>query len=131
MSSAKVTFLSSGAQTATAQGSGQAVANLSELAVVCDVTVASGTMSVWLQTSADDGTTWSDLPFELALVSDPTSETPSTAATTNTRNILESINATATAMAKYTKFGSLVRAAWYIAGSGATFTLSIKAVGKT
>lgn len=131
MSSTRIDVQDSGAQTATAQGGSKAVGNITDLGVFVEATIASGTCSIWIQASSDGGTTWYDLPYELVLTSDPTAATPSVAAVINDRNILSEINAVASAFAKYRNFGDLVRAAWYIAGSGATFTFSVKGIGKT
>jgi len=128
MSATRIEILASGAQTATAQGGAIAVGNMKELGVMADVTVASGTLTVYLQSSSDGGTTWFDLPYDLALVTAATAAAGT--ATASNRNIHSSITATAKAMAQYAKFGDLVRGAWVISGSGATFTFSIKAVGK-
>jgi len=130
MSATRLELLASGAQTATAQGSGITVANLAELAVMADVTAASGTLTVYLQSSNDGGTTWFDVMAESACVL-TTGVGPGTTGT-DVRNIFAgSVTAAAKGYAKYKTFGDYVRAAWIISGSGATFTFSVKAVGKT
>lgn len=129
MSSTRIELLASAAQTATAQGSGIAVGNLKELAITVDVTVASGTLTPYLQSSNDGGTTWFDLMAESVCV--VTSGVGPGTTGTNVRNIFAgSATTVMKGYAKYSTFGDYVRAAWIISGAGATFTFGVKAVGK-
>src|SRR3972149_1956395 len=116
MSATRIEVLASGAQTATARLPPCAVA---------DVTVASGTLSLFLQAGAGGGSRGTVPPFELALVSGVTVATNGTV-TSNNRNIHNQITGTARAYAIYRVLTDLIRPAWVISGSGATFTFSVK-----
>lgn len=145
MSKTLFSIQDTGAQTATAQGGAVAVSGVKALAVCVDVTASSGSLSVFLQ-STMDGTNWVDIPFDLSLNNAPTTHTEGTRriAGVNTtqstgnnrgdggcRNMVEALSsATIRTFARYTIFGTQVRGAWVISGSGATHTFSIKAVGE-
>jgi hypothetical protein len=145
---AKTTFAiqSSAAQTATGNGGAIAVSGVSALSVVVDVTTASGSLSVFLQSSMD-GTNWADIPYDLALTSASTTFTEGTRriAGVNTtqstgnnrgdggcRNIVE-LNTAAVirSFARYTIFGNSIRAAWVIANTASGSTFSVLAIGQS
>lgn len=141
MGKTRFDILASGAQTATAQGGAIPVAGIKAMAVSVDVTSASGTLTVYLQTSNDGGTTWFDLPYETCAVlaataaegthSSPAIATGSGVNQPGARNIINVMTATAKALAKYSAFGDLIRPAWVISGGSATFTFSVKAIGES
>jgi len=126
----------SAAQTATGNGGGVAVAGINELLVFFSCTGSSGTgetLDVLLQTTSDGGTTWFDLPFELAQATD--GDSAETAAVTNARDFIQLGADVACsgvqAVAKYRNFGSQVRVKWFISGTTPSYTFSVKAIGKT
>lgn len=126
-------ILALAAQTATAQGGGIAVAGITELTVMVQCTAVAGTnpqITVYLQTSRDGGTTWFDALHEgsetlTAGAGTITTEPPFT------RNIINGLGATFSATARYRVFGTYVRLAWVISGTGSpSFTIQADAVGK-
>jgi len=130
----RLTLLASAAQTATGNGAAFNVPNLKELACVVDCTaVSSGTtLDVFLQGSADGGTTFADLPASITLLDANTSGTEgaedSASATTTTRNIIHLTTATGRAFASYYAFTDTVRVRWVL--SGTSYTFSVRCVGK-
>ncbi len=147
MSVSQFEMQASGPQTATGQGGPQAVRDLRDLAVYVDVTGQSGTtpvLTVYMQSSSDGGLTWYDLPFDdeletaaSAAEGDHRSPAIATDAGTNkggARNIINSLAGASVprrAVARYTKFGTVVRPAWVISGTTPSFTFSVRAIGKT
>lgn len=127
----RLTLLTSAAQTATANGQGFSVPSLKELTVgvVCTAISGTPTVTVYLQTSHDGGTTWSDMVADTVIQHQVTPSATSGTVTTNARNIGAFTTATAQATATYTKFGDMIRVAWHLSGS-TSLTFSVKAVGK-
>jgi len=136
----------SGPQTTDGNGGNIAVAGIREMVAFVDVTASGGTtpsLSVWLQSSSDGGTTWYDLPYEVALLDANTTHAEgahrappisaaSGSAAIGARNIVDQLAASpAKAVAVYRTFGDVVRGKWKITGTTPTFTFSIKAVSKT
>lgn len=141
MSKTRFEIQASAAQVATGNGGGIPVAGIKAMAVYADVTNASGTLTIFLQSSVDGGTTWFDLMHDgsLALAATAAEGTHthpaiSSGSGTNTgggRNIASSITATGKFYAKYAAaIGDMVRAAWVISGGSPTFTFSVKAIGE-
>lgn len=124
-------ILASATQTATAQGGAIPVAGIKELTVyaTCTASTTPTQLDVYLQSSSDGGTTWYDLTADV--VQTTNTGAAETAAVANQRDVLQAVTTCATAVkaiAKYTVFGSQVRAAWVLTGTN--FTFSIKAIGK-
>lgn len=125
------TLLSSGAQTATAQGGQVAVTGIKEMIVFATCTASSSptTLDVYLQSSSDNGVTWYDLTADA--VQQTNTAAAETAAVANKRDILDNVTTCASAVkaiGRYTVFGGLVRVAWVI--SGTSFTIGVTAIGK-
>ena len=123
----------SGAQTASSNSGGISVAGIREMVVYFDCTASSGTgetLDLFLQSSSDGGTTWFDLPFELAIQTD--GDGTETAGLINGRDFVNMAadEACEDGIAVYKVFGDQVRARWFIAGTTPSFTFSVKAVGK-
>lgn len=142
MSKVRFDIQTSAAQTATGNGGGTSVSGIKALAVFADVSNASGTLTLFLQSSSDGGNTWFDLMHDgvLALAataaegthSHPAISSGSGTNTGGARNIASSITATGKFYAKYAgAIGDLVRPAWVISGGSPTFTFSVKAIGET
>ncbi len=99
-----------------------------------DITAISGTatptMSVWLQGTDDDGTTWFDIPYDLQLVT----TAPATAdvtAITNKRNAVNGATAVGKYVAIYKHLSyAAVRLAGAITGTTPSFTFSAVLSGK-
>jgi len=130
MSKTRFELQAAGAQTATGQGGGNAVAGIKSLALCVDVTNCSGSLSsVYLQGSSDGGTTWYDLLCETYVYT--TSGTVVTSGTFR-RDVVTAITTgvIVKAAATYRIFPDYVRAAWVIAGSGPTSTFSVKGIGE-
>lgn len=120
------------AQTATGQGGGVAVAGITEMLVVVNVTAVSGTtptLSVYLQSSSDGGTTWYDLPHGGSLILSSVAQQGAVEPSGN-RNIISGATGTLKAAARYVVFGQYVRAAWAIGGTTPSFTFEVDAIGK-
>lgn len=145
MSVSKFELKALAATGSSGQGGGVSVSGIDELLVSVVVTATTGTtplLSVFLQSTDDGGTTWYDLPYDLALITADTTHTegdhrsPNAAAASGSakigaRNILDNENTVRRAIAKYTNFGEQVRAAWVISGTSPSFTFEVNAQGKT
>jgi len=130
--SSKFELLASGAKTATAQGGAISVSGVREMLVFATCTASSTPtrLDVYLQSSSDGGTTWYDLPNEMAMTT-AAAGTDITSTSTMKRNVLDNVTTCASAVnavGRYTVFGDLVRVAWVI--SGTSFTIGVKAIGK-
>jgi hypothetical protein len=131
--STRFEILASAAQVATANGSAISTSGIKEMVVyaTCTASSAPTRLDVYLQSSSDGGTTWYDIPAEFVLLTTATG-TDVTSTSTMKRNILDNVTTCASAVkavAVYRVFGDQVRAAWVI--SGTSFTISVKAVGKS
>jgi hypothetical protein len=120
-----------GTQTASSGGTGINVAGLTELLVYAKCTGSSAptTLDLYLQSSDDGGTTWYDLPAEVAMLTD--GDASETAAVANKRDVFDGVSTCASpvqAVGRYRNFGGYVRARWFITGT--SFTFGVKAVGK-
>lgn len=115
---------------ASGQGGAKAVAGVKELLVLVDVTdlVTTPTLTVYLQSSSDGGTTWFDVPHRGAKLLTATAAEPA-AEIEGDRNIVDATTAVAKWAARYTEFGDLVRLAFIFSGAG-SFDLAAKAIGK-
>lgn len=132
MGATNLAILSSAAQTATGNSAPFNVPNLKELSVYVDVTAQSGTtptLTVWLQSSPDDGVTWYDETNLISILNNDGSKTAGST-TANNRNILDVGATTGRSVADYTVFGRTIRARWFIAGTTPSYTFSVRAVGK-
>lgn len=130
MSSRRIELSASAAQNVSGQGGAQAVANVKEITVFVDLTAidTGTTLDVYLQSSSDGGTTWYDIAADWSLLTSAT-RTTGAMVTVPARSIAAFTTAAAKAVGVYTKFGDLVRAAWFI--NGTSYTFSVKAVVKT
>lgn len=102
-------------------------------AVTVDITAKSGTptISVWLQGTVDDGTTWVDIPCDLMLINQTAPVITDVSATEKKRNIVESTTVSAgkfVGIFKHLPFAA-VRLAWAISGT-TSFTFSAVLSGK-
>lgn len=104
----RVVLQASSTQTSNNNGTAVSVSNYREAVVFLNVTAASGTLDVKLQTSDDGGTTWYDLPSG--------SFTQKTGASTQAIQI--------------TAFGDTIRCVSTIGGGSPSFTYAVKAVCK-
>jgi len=133
----RIAIQASAAQTATGNSGSFNLSTASQLFVGVDITAQSGTtptLTVWLMGSYDGGTTWFDMPNDLALITATTAATGTMSATSR-RNIVDTINiATAGAQKHVAIYRNVacdkIRANWVISGAGATLTFSISAVAK-
>lgn len=120
-------------QTATGNGGGISVSGIKELVVIVDVTASVGppTIDIYLQSSSDGGTTWSDLLFDWSCESPVTASATEGTVQTNKRSIADGLNTAAPKRytAKYSVFGDYIRAAWVVSGA-TSYTFSVKAIGK-
>ena len=104
-----------------------------QLMIGVDITAASGTpvLDLWLQASDDGGTTWYDLPHDIAMQSSSTAT--ENAPTTLVRSIID--NRTSTSAAQFVAiYKSLpsdrIRLKWIISGTTPSFTFSASMVTK-
>lgn len=123
------TLKASGAQTGAAQGTATQIGNWRQLSVIVKVTAGSGTVNpfrVWVEATWDDGTTWIELPCEMALKTGATA--PGTAAAA-ARDIVNetAVVTSATYIGLCRTLSTKVRAAWNIAGSTPSETFSVSA----
>lgn len=131
MAKTRFDILASAAQTATGQGGGISVSGVKALFLAVDITSVSGSLtSIYLQGSSDGSTTWFDL------LSDTFCILTSGAGGGTTGSFSRNLTANLTTgqimkiAATYSKFGDYIRAAWTIAGSGPSVTMSFKAIGE-
>lgn len=138
MSATRFEMVASAAQTANGNSAQFSIPTVSQALVGVDITAQSGTtptLTVWLQASDDGGTTWYDVPNDLALVSATTAATGTMSATPR-RNIVDTVNiATAGAPQKHVGIyrnlpSDTVRVAWVISGASANLTFSISMAAK-
>lgn len=132
MAATRFNLQASGAQTATGQGGGKAVAGIKEMEVTLEVTAVSGTspvLTVYLQSSRDGGLTFFDL-LHVGSVTLAAGSTEGNVEAEGSRNIVSTISVTLKALAKYVNFGDLVRLAWVIGGTTPSFTFQADATGK-
>jgi len=130
----RIELLASASTGASGNGGGIDVRNLKELLVFADCTASSGTgevLDLWLQTSSDGGTTWYDMIYERQLQVD--ADGTETAGIANGRDIVNMAadEACEDGIAVYTVFGDYVRVKYIIAGTGPSYTFSVKAIGKS
>lgn len=130
MSKTRFDILASAAQTATAQSSAVSVAGIKNLALFVDVTTVSASVSaIYLQGSSDGGTSWYDLLAESYC---QTTSGVTVTSGTWSRNIAVALTTgdVRKIWADYKVFGDYIRAAWVLAGSGPSMTLSVKGIGE-
>ena len=115
----------------TGQGGGIPVSGVKSLALCVDVTVVSGSLTVYMQGSSDGGTTWFDMLAESIcnLTTGVASGTTGTWIRNLTPTNLGTGNVSKT-MATYRIFSDYIRAAWVISGSGAASNFSVKGIGE-
>lgn len=146
MSASPFTLLDSGTINASGQAGAIPVGNITELALAVTADTFTGTtplLTVWMQSSMDGGLTWQDCPYDLALEHTNTTSNHTesqhfspdlsgsgTYGKERARNIFEQKNSTVSAIAQYSVFGSLVRLAYALSGTGPSCRLQAKAVGK-
>jgi hypothetical protein len=116
---------------------GVSVRDARELLVMVSCTASSGTgetLDMYLQTSLDGGTTWVDVPADVA---EETSATVTEGTTTaNKRDFFELAaddlcSTYLGATGKYVVFGDYVRVKWIIAGTTPSYTFKVVVVAKT
>lgn len=133
MSSRRIELSALSVKSADGQGGAQAVANIREMIVFVNFTAETSItrLDVYLQSSSDGGTTWFDIANRVNLTTLATGAHAT--ASTSDRNIPNGGMSAAPekAVGHYAEmpFGDLIRAAWIINGTDATF--SVKAVVKT
>lgn len=133
MSATRSELVASSAFTASGVSASLSVPTANHLFVGVDITASSGTpvLDLWLQGSDDGGTTWYDVPFDLALQTSTTATENTTR--TNDRSIID--NRTSTSAAQFLGiYKSLaadkIRLKWIISGSSPSFTFSASVVAK-
>lgn len=104
----RVALQASSTQTASNNGTAVTVPNSREAVVFLNVTAATGTLDVKIQTSDDGGTTWYDLP----------------------NGAFAQKTATGTQAIQITNFGDTIRCVSTIGGGTPSFTYAVKAVCK-
>lgn len=104
----RVALQASSTQVASNNGAAVSVGNWREAVVFLNVTAATGTLDVKLQSSDDGGTTWYDLP----------------------NAAFAQKTATGTQAVQVTNFGDTIRCASTIGGGSPSFTYAVKAVLK-
>jgi len=135
MSASRIEMAASAAQTATGNSAAFSVPTVGMAMVGIDITAFSGTtptLTVWLQASDDGGTTWFDVPNDLALISATTAAT-GTMSSTARRNIVDTlvISAAQKHFALYRQLpGDTVRLNWVISGTTPSITFSASMVAK-
>lgn len=120
--------------TVSSNSGGVSVRDLREILVFVSCLAASGTgetLDLYVQSSSDGGTTWYDIPADVAEEMSAVATEGTT--TANKRDILElaADDACVNAVGKYTVFGDYIRIRWLIAGTTPSYTFSVKAIGKT
>jgi hypothetical protein len=135
MSATRIEMLASATQSATGNSAAFSVPTLSMAMIGVDITAFSGTtptFTAWLQASDDGGTTWYDVPNDLALISATTAATGTMSATAR-RNIIDTL-VISVAQKHYALYRQIpsdtVRLNWVISGTTPTITLSASLVAK-
>ena len=133
MSATRTEMVASAAFTASGVSAKFSVPTAGDLIVGVDVTAAAGTpvLDLWLQASDDGGTTWYDMPFDLALKTSATATENTTR--TNDRSIIDNKTSTTAEqfMATYKRIATdTVRLKWIISGTTPSFTFSASMVAK-
>lgn len=121
--------ITSGAQSASGNSASFAVKTISMAAVVVDVTAISGTLDVWLQGSADGGTTWADITADQQLKTN--SGASNVSANTNYRNIVVGETTVSRFWMLYKHLPlQYIRLKWILAGTSASATFTAYYEGK-
>ena len=134
MSATRSEMVASAAFTASGVSAAFPIPTANHVMVGVDITAASGTpvLDLWLQGSDDGGTTWYDMPFDIALQTS-TSATEGTTRS-NDRSIIDNRTSTTVPAQFIALYKSVatdrIRLKWIISGTTPSFTFSASMVAK-
>ncbi len=127
-------FHPSAAETSTGQSQAFQIPTFSQMLVGVDITAASGTtpaLDIYLQGSDDGGTTWYDIPYDLALTTNAAAADLTATAQKRNINGTAAVAAAGKHVAIYKEIPTdTVRLRWVISGTTPSFTFSASGVGK-